>query len=151
MFTRSYNPSLLLALTLLSLGCSATNARDNDFTPIISEKARPLSNDNARTATVFPDRLEFPLTSQSWLEGITAGDVLVSGYDFGFLRLVTSMQNTATAIVVYTEPAELTDIVEQGASETVVDYASLEVASANGFPELSPQAKGSQAVPAFAI
>lgn len=140
MITRR-NPFVLLALMLLPLGCSASGTRDNDFTPIISDKAHPLADEDARTATVFPDRLEFPLTSQSWLEGISAGDVLVSAHDSGFLRLVTSMQTTATAIVVYTELAELTDIVEQGESETVVDYASLELASADGFPELSPQAK----------
>jgi hypothetical protein len=140
MFTRRYNPFLLLALTLAPLGCSATGTRDNDFTPIVSEKARPLSDEDARTASVFPDRLEFPLESQSWLSGITAGDVLVSDHDFGFLRLVTSLENTPKAIVVYTEPAELTDIVEQGATEIVVDYATLEPAAAGGFPGASPQA-----------
>lgn len=140
MITRR-NPFVLLALLVLPLGCSASGTRDNDFTPIISDKAHPLADDDARYATVFPDRLEFPLTSQAWLDGVTPGDVLVSGYDYGFLRLVTSLENTATAIVVHTEDAELTDIVEQGASETVVDYASLEPASAGGFPKLSPQAK----------
>ncbi len=140
MITSCRKSSLLLALLLLPLGCSASGTRDDDFTPIISDKARPLSDEDVRTATVFPDRIEFPLASQSWLGGITAGDVIVSDHDFGFLRLVTSLENTATAIVVYTEPAELTDIVEQGASETQVDYASLEPASAYGFPKLSPQA-----------
>ncbi|HMY22184.1 MAG TPA: hypothetical protein PKA58_37920, partial [Polyangium sp.] len=139
MITRCRNPFVLLALLVLPLGCSASGTRDNDFTPIISDKARPLADDDARNATIFPDRLEFPLASQAWLDGVSPGDVLVSGYDYGFLRRVASLENTAKAIVVYTEDAELTDIVEQGAAETVVDYASLEPASAAGFPELSPQ------------
>lgn len=139
MITRYRNSFVLLALMLLPIGCSASAARDDDFTPIVSDKAHPLADDDARYATVFSDRLEFPLTSQAWLDGVTAGDVLVSGYDFGFLRLVTSLENTPTAIVVHTEQAELTDIVEQGQSEIVVDYSMLEPAVASGFPELSPQ------------
>lgn len=139
MIATSRTPFLLFALALTPLGCSATSPRD-DFTPMISEKARSVSDENARTATVFDDRLEFPLAAQGWIDGINAGDVLVSGYDFGFLRGVTSIESTSEAIVVYTESAALTDIVEQGATENIIDYSALDVTSAEGFPELSPQA-----------
>lgn len=141
MVVRSCSSCLLCALLLVPLGCSASGSRDNDFTPIVSDKAHPLADDDARNATIFSDRLEFPLASQGWLAGVTADDVLVSGYDFGFLRRVTSLETTASAIVVHTEPADLTDIVQQGQTETQIDYALLEPAGVHEFPGLSPQSK----------
>ncbi|HVJ91810.1 MAG TPA: hypothetical protein VM580_18550, partial [Labilithrix sp.] len=141
MTIRRHKLFILAALVLLPLGCSATGSRSG-LDPIISDKARPLSDEEVRTAIVFEDRLEFPLESESWLDEVSPGDVLVSDHDAGFLRLVESIESKPDAVIVYTADAALTDIVEQGETETTVDFAALEPTSANGFPGLSPQATG---------
>ncbi|MDI1483613.1 hypothetical protein [Polyangium sp. y55x31] len=141
MTIRKHTSFILAALVLLPLGCSATGSRSR-LEPIISDKARPLSDEEVRTALVFEDRLEFPLESESWLDEVTPGDILVSDHDAGFLRLVESIESKTDAIVVYTADAALTDIVEQGETETTVEFADLEPTSAHGFPGLSPQAAG---------
>lgn len=129
------------ALALCAMSCAAAAApKDEELEPIISKNARPLSDDRARTATIFPDKLLFPPSAQDWLGEVQTGEILVSGHEDGFLRRVTSIENSADSVVVHTEAAALTDVVEQGSTSVSIDFANLEPTSFHQTPGLSPQA-----------
>lgn len=134
-------PALAFVAVPLLAGCSAAREGNNrDNTPIISSNAHPLANDLAKTATVFADKLKFPLSSQNDLAEVQAGQILVSGYEHGFIRRVVGIESAADSILITTTDAELTDVVEQGQTSTTVDVSLLETASSSFTPHLVPQA-----------
>ncbi len=53
--------------------------------------------------------------------GLQVGDVIVGAQNGGFLRRVTAVSIAGAEVILQTEPAALSDIIEEGSFETVID------------------------------
>lgn len=97
----------------------------DDGKPKLSDKAHVASNDEAKLASIHDDRLEFPSTSD-FASSLNEGDIVVSGYEGGFLRKVKAVKPSGDKIVIPTEDASLEDIVESGTLGSVTVPAAEE-------------------------
>jgi hypothetical protein len=93
-------------------GCDADSSAEGGK-PVLSDLAHVAQAKDAKLATVFDDRLEFPSTSD-FAGSLRDGDIVVSGYEGGFLRKVQKVETSGDKVVVRTEDASLEDVVVSG-------------------------------------
>ena len=86
---------------------------------------KPLGDVVAKQATVKLDSLIFPRDGNDDLAAVSEGTVLVSNWKDGYLRTVMRVEDGDGKLTLMTEQASLTDIVDEGESQTVVDFAML--------------------------
>ena len=92
---------------------------------VISPRARPLTDDVAKRAVIYPDRLAFPVEGNADLMALTDGDIVVSGWQDGFLRRVTAVSDDGQQhVVITTTAATLTDVVVEGETHTSIDMTT---------------------------
>ena len=77
----------------------------------------------AQTSTVTADQLSFPSGVAGSAASCKVGDVVVSGYNRGYIRTITAISATADALRFTTKQADLTDAVKNGKAHWVLDVA----------------------------
>ena len=108
---------VLLMMGLLVLSCTPHEKPDSDKV-IISENAKMIDDQTWNNNIISVDSTDFTLTFKESLSGtqpLKKGDVIVSTIGDGMLRKVKDVVTTKAAgeIVVQTEFASLTDVIEQ--------------------------------------
>lgn len=81
--------------------------------PVLASNARVAEPADAQLATVLADRLVFP-NNNTFAQGLKSGDIVVSGYEGGFLRSVQTVETKGTDLIVHTGDASLQDVVVTG-------------------------------------
>ena len=77
-----------------------------------SDEVTEIPDDQAAEAQLVGDSVIFPADGNDDLLDILPGDIIVSGYDHGFLRRVTGTSTTAADIVFTTEQATIAELYE---------------------------------------
>jgi uncharacterized protein (TIGR02145 family) len=110
---------LLLAMGLLLFSCGPQENPDPD-TVIISENAKVIDDQTWETNMLSIDTTDYTITFREDIttaQELNPGDILVSASGNGLLRKIKNITKTkaGSEIVVETEFASLTDLIEEGA------------------------------------
>ncbi len=121
MSRRSFRIPLASTLVLIA-ACSAVNdapvGQGAPSKPVLSEKAHVAEATDAPRSN--SRRLVFPSTSK-FAKDLTSGDLVVSGYEGGFIRRVQSVEASGNDLVVHTADASLEDVIVTGTIGTNTD------------------------------
>jgi hypothetical protein len=116
-----------IALAGCVAGCSSKSS--SGVQTRVSPNAKPLADETAKHATIKPTSLIFKKQGNESLANVQAGQVLVSGYEDGFIRRVTGVTDDGANLTIATEDAKLTDVVEEGETSATIDLSTLLPAS----------------------
>src|SRR5664279_3914376 len=109
-----------VALMIVIAGGACSSSPDT----VISPRAKPLPDAVAKQAVVYSDHLAFPSDGNEDLMALSSGDIVVSGWQDGFLRKVTAVSSDGEHVVIATTAAALTDVVEAGETQVSVDMTT---------------------------
>jgi hypothetical protein len=110
--------ALQMVVCVILLSCSSPSPPAT-VTPRIDERVRVLADDLVAVALVDASKVTFPLSRANDVKSLSAGDIIVSNYQEGFLRRVVSVAETASGWVIETAVAVLTDaIIDADIDET---------------------------------
>ena len=96
--------------------CDAVADADDTDCVLVASNVTVIPNDQAAQATLDASSVTFPYSGNEDLLLLASGDVIVSGYEFGFLRTVDNAyenpQGNPSEIIIETSGATLVDVFE---------------------------------------
>ncbi|MGZ3420775.1 MAG: hypothetical protein ACXVEE_23060 [Polyangiales bacterium] len=129
----------VLPLSIVSIFFACSSSKDeapqqqSDGTITLAGNVSVMQAASVDDVAVLPGKLLFPKATHADVASKQAGDILVgeagtsaaTPNKWGFLRKVVSVSDDGTNIVVTTEQANLTDVVQEGEFQATLDVPSL--------------------------